>query len=91
MSDLRFTKKKAQEFFKALTGSSSNIEKESFARNSFTQRHGMMCYRAWILDGRIYCQIDLTNECIFSAYFNFDTYEYDMEYTEHARENDDWN
>ncbi len=72
---LKFTKKKAQEFFKVFLGYNKGIY--SAFDGCWTMQSGMMEYMAWINKDRIYCQISCSGECINALYFDFETYEYD--------------
>ena len=80
---MKFTKKKATEFYKSLIGTAKGLCDRDYAWD--IESGGQMRYSAWFLDGRICLHMYLDGLCIKSMFFNIDTYEYDDEYNDRLK------
>lgn len=85
MSKLKLTKKKAEEFSRALCGTAKGLEKREIG-DIWQISNGHMRYDFWILNGRIYVQIMVINHCITSYFFDYETLEPDFIYTDEDRD-----
>jgi hypothetical protein len=83
---LKLTKKKAEQFCKALCGTTKGLNLGY--SDIWTISPGHMRYDFWILDSRIYVQVMVVNHCISSYFFDFETLEPDFEYTDAMRDKD---
>jgi len=81
---MKLTKKKAEEFARALCGTSKGLEKDY--SEIWTIRTGHMRYSFWILNSRIYVQIFVINHCVSSYFFDYVTLDPDFIYTDDYKE-----
>ena len=82
---LKLTKKKAEEFSKALCGTAKGLTQYT-SNYDWVLNIGYMKYDFWLLSGRIYCQIAVGCHVVASYYFNYETLEPDFEFTDDDRE-----
>ncbi len=85
----KISKKKAMEFCKALCGTSKGLRQEPFC-NVWIISLGHMRYDFWPLKEKIYCQLFVGCECIGSYFFDCDTYEPDVVFTDEDSEKSIW-
>jgi hypothetical protein len=83
---MKFTKKKATEFYKSLIGSARGMYDADYSWDLDTG--GSIRYSAWYLDNRICLHVYLDGLCVNGIFFNKDTYEYDDEYNDKRRKNE---
>lgn len=79
----KLTKKKAEEFSKALCGTAKGLEIGT--SENWTISSGFITYDFWSFDNRIYCQIGVGGHIISSYFFNFETLEPDFEFTDNYK------